>query len=316
MTSDNREQSKGLEISKAFFFQWGLPYIEQVFPGLKEKIAVGCFGGSQALGADDLLSQDHAWGPTFHIYLDSDYEVGDKEIEARLCDSAPGEFMGVKRGDHEPAVQLLRTRQFFEFIFSGSIPEGDIDWVSRKPEIRESHLYFLKHGSLFFDESGAFSALRAQFSHYPSDVLAMRMASCCYSISHYGEYNFCHRLAKRADPIPIQIALGIFMEAIMRMYFYLEGDFAPYWKWLAFEFRRRKLSQSTQTDLEELMCLDPTEQARVVSRICDNLRMRMIEVGVVSADIEKSSRFPNPLFFRFMKHIRDNISDEKVRSLV
>ena len=68
MVSDYREQTKGLEISKSLFFQWGLPYIEQEFPGLKEKIAAGCFEGSQALQADDLFSQDHAWGATFHIY--------------------------------------------------------------------------------------------------------------------------------------------------------------------------------------------------------------------------------------------------------
>ena len=226
---------QGLEVAKAFFFEWGLPFIEREFPGLKERIAVGCFGGSQAIGADDLLSQDHAWGPIIHMYLEGDYEIEDREIVSRMCQAAPAVFMGAKRGAHGAAVRLLRTRQFFEFIFRGSLPESNYDWVGRTPERRESDLYLLKHGSLLFDELGEFSRLRAQYSQYPSDVLAMRMAYCCYQIAQYGEYNFCHRLSKRDDPIPIQIALGAFSEAVMRMYFYMEGDFAPYWKWLAFE---------------------------------------------------------------------------------
>ena len=316
MSTNDADSMKGLEIAKAFFFEWGLPFIEREFPGLKERIAVGCFGGSQALGADDLLSQDHAWGPAFHIYLEGDYEIDDREIVSRMCQAAPKVFMGAKRGPYDAPVRLLRTRQFFEFIFSGILPKSDVDWVSRRPERRESNLYFLKHGSLFFDESGEFTRFRAQYARYPSDLLAMRMASCCQQISHYGEYNFCNRLSKRADPIPIQIALGAFSEAVMRMYFYLEEDFAPYWKWLAFEFHRRDLSESTYWDLAKLPKLNPSQQAEVVSRMCDRLAVRMCNLGIVSPDIQKSDRVESPLFFRYKKHIRDQISDSEIRQLV
>ena len=89
---------KGLEIAKAFFFEWGLPFIEREFPGLKERIAVGCFGGSQALGADDLLSQDHAWGPAFHIYLEGDYEIDDREIVISDVSGCSGGVHGCETG--------------------------------------------------------------------------------------------------------------------------------------------------------------------------------------------------------------------------
>ena len=123
-------------------------------------------------------------------------------------------------------------------------------------------------------------------------------------------------MCNRSDSLPVQIALGEFIEAVLRMYFYLEGDFAPYWKWLAFEFRRRGFSESVAEALDQLVHQDPVEQPATVSRILDTLRERMLETGVIGSDIEDSGRVEIPLFFRFMKHIREGIRDERIRRLV
>ena len=279
----------GAEISKAFFFEWGLPFIEREFPTMRERIAVGCFGGSQALGHDDHLSRDHGWGPRFNIYLDEDYEVSDKEVVERICAAAPSDFNGYRcRGGGDRAVYLKRTEQFFKNLFLGDIPQCDSDWLCclRKPDLFESDLYFLRHGPLFYDGSGRFSQLRSQAARYPEDVWLLRTADCAWQIAHYGEYNFCARLVERGDPIPMQIALGHFAEAVMRMYFYLDKDFTPYWKWLTAEFRKRAYSPIVEAKLSRLPQLQPSEQAQEVMEICGVLKERIIDMGVVPPNLD------------------------------
>jgi len=60
---------KGLEISRKFFLDWGLPFIEREYPYLVKRIAAGRVAGSDAIGADDKWSQDHDWGPRFRLWL-------------------------------------------------------------------------------------------------------------------------------------------------------------------------------------------------------------------------------------------------------
>jgi hypothetical protein len=308
--------SRGLELSRAFFYEWGLPEIDRQFPGLRDHVAAGLFEGSQALGADDEFSQDHAWGPTVHLFTDGQFGVPEAEIAARLSEGAPDEFMGVRRSPRDVAVRVQPTAQFFRAIFSGDLPEDDLGWVHRKPDLRESRLYFLRHGQLFHDGAGDFGELRQRFSTYPADVLAMRMATCCNAIAHYGEYNLRHRLCLRSDVLPTQIALGEFIEAVLRMYFYLENDFAPYWKWLSFEFRRRGFSPQVIDALEDLPRQDRSQQPETITKVLESLTERLVERRVVSRVIEDSGRVEIPLFFRFTKLIRETIKDEGVRKLI
>jgi hypothetical protein len=47
----------------------------------------------------------------------------------------------------------------------------------------------------------------------------------------------------------MQMALGNFAKAVMRLHFYLDRDFAPYWKWLPHEFRLRGYSPAIHEQL-------------------------------------------------------------------
>ena len=40
---------KGLEISRMFFEEWGLPYMREHFPLIEDKVAAGLFARSQSL---------------------------------------------------------------------------------------------------------------------------------------------------------------------------------------------------------------------------------------------------------------------------
>ncbi len=144
---------KANDLNRAFFLEWGLPFIEREFSGLEDHIAVGCFSGSQTIGADDHLSQDHGWGPRFDLIIDDGYEVSDGDVVERLCEAAPNEFKGYRCLGAEGAVGSIRCSEFYEQTF-GCLPEADADWVRRSTRLDgiETWLYFLNHGPVFYPD--------------------------------------------------------------------------------------------------------------------------------------------------------------------
>ena len=61
---------KGLEISKAFYNEYGKPMLEERFPELIPYLAAGLIGsGSECYGYDDEVSRDHDFEPGFCIFL-------------------------------------------------------------------------------------------------------------------------------------------------------------------------------------------------------------------------------------------------------
>jgi hypothetical protein len=305
----------GLEISKRFAREWLLPFIERELPDLGSHAAVGRFMGSDVLGADDDLSRDHNWGPTLEVYVDDDYAIGDGELVARLNGAAPAEFLGFRRpGGHDAAVTLRRTDAFIGSVF-GVAPQHPRDWMpcaARLEEI-ESFLYFFRHGALFHDGSGRLTALRERYRFYPEDIHRLRLAACFYDIAHYGEYNFVRRLVERNDAIAMQIALGHFSKAVMRLHFYLDRDYAPYWKWLPHEFRKRGYSRSIDEELTALPGRAAADQAKSIQRVCDELRERLLRDGVFPSAI--ANPFNMPWFFRFRDEMVAAIADPEIRSL-
>ena len=63
----------GLALSRSFYETIGKPALEQQFPALMSRMAIGLAGeGSECLGFDDELSRDHDWGPAFCIWLEKE----------------------------------------------------------------------------------------------------------------------------------------------------------------------------------------------------------------------------------------------------
>ena len=81
----------GLEVAHRFFAEWGLPFLQEHFPGPAEHTAAGLFRGSQVLGADDALSRDHGWGPMFLLLLtEEDYAAQGQAVAQALVELPTG----------------------------------------------------------------------------------------------------------------------------------------------------------------------------------------------------------------------------------
>jgi hypothetical protein len=263
----------GLEMSRTYFEEWGLPFLRKNYAPLSDRVAAGIWRGSQIFGADDALSRDHGWGAMFTLVLtETDFTSTAGDLERALQREAPVEWKGVRT----PPLSGVLVTSIDRFFRSHT----DFDWPPQDPAkwlegfhyrfgTRETELYLVRHGHLFYDALGEFTARRELFMHYPRDVRLRRINQEVLNVWHYGQYNFVDRLSKRNDPVANCMALGHFTEGVMRLCMLLDDDYTPYWKWLAFEFRKHDLARPLDPLLRSLTTTaDVSQQVKLVREIC------------------------------------------------
>ena len=114
----------GLELSRAYYETYGKPMLAEFlkeYPGLEPHIAAGLIGsGSECLGFDDEVSQDHDYEPGFCIFLPGEDIVDRRSafLLERAYAKLPKEFMGFTRPLMQPVGGarrgVLRTEEFLK----------------------------------------------------------------------------------------------------------------------------------------------------------------------------------------------------------
>jgi hypothetical protein len=274
---------KGLEIARDFFFSWGRPFLTAQFPSLADRVAAGRILGSDVLGGDDEISRDHNWGPQFDLFLSADdYGAFGEQLSRAMNASAPNPWKGYRlAGAGYKSVQVESIPEWFrKYLKLARFPLTAADWP---PPTEESILYFLRHGEIWMDGSGELSKWRSALHEYPEEILRSRVAEECFRIWHHGEYNFVQRMARRRDPIAIAVCLGEFVTGVMRIVLLMSRDFTPYWKWLAFEFRKRPEAQPYVKMLEELVSsLLIERQVEIIQSVCALVHRQLVDGGWVT----------------------------------
>ena len=168
-------------------------------------------------------------------------------------------------------------------------------WLGGTPlGVHEYELYLIRHGHVFYDPLGEFSARRAAFQHYPYLAWLQRVWDELFTVWHYGQYNFLERLLARHEPVAMQIALGHFSEAVMRLCLLLEGDYTPYWKWLPVAFRRSSSAAQLDPLLNRLAeSSNRQEQADLVREVCAIIHGILDAAGLANQD---QSLHPHSLY--------------------
>ena len=284
---------RGLAIAHDFFTSWGRPFLKSHFPDLVPRIAAGRFLGSDVLGGDDEISRDHDWGPQFDLFLSAaDYALLGEPLSQAMNAAAPDSWNGYRlAGAGDQSVRIASIPGWFRtYLRLERLPVTSADWP---PVHLESTLYFLRHGQLWVDATGEFSVWRTALHEYPEERLRARLAEECFRVWHHGEYNFVQRMAHRRDPITISICLGEFATGIMRILLLMTRDFAPYWKWLAFEFRKRAEAQAYVNLLEELVSIREVErQVTIVRNLCALVHQELMDRGWVTGQNAKPYLLP------------------------
>lgn len=303
---------RGIEISRAFYEEYGRPMLEREFSEYLDRIAVGLVGhGSECFGFDDEISTDHDFAPGFCIWLTEEDEQKFGFKLFRAYSKLPKEFMGVKcldksaLGSKEKGVHTISE---FYSAYTGRVgaPECWQDWL-----YTPSH-YFAEatNGEVFCDPLGEFSRIRNEIKNgMPEDVRLKRIASCALKMAQSGQYNF-KRCISHGELGAARLALDEFVRNAAEIVFLLEKRHAPYYKWIFRAMRELPRLSHLSEKLEELLTLPADETLKI------ELLIEMICADVVSEFKNQSITEENCNFLENHAYsVNSIIRDPEIRNL-
>jgi hypothetical protein len=303
---------RGIELSRAYFEEYGRPMLEKDFSKYMDRIAVGLVGhGSECFGFDDEISADHDFEPGFCIWLS---EEDEKEFGFRLFraySKLPKEYMGVKcldksaLGSKEKGVHTISE---FYSAYTGcpGAPQSWQNWL-----YTPSH-YFAEatNGEVFFDGSGEFSRIREEILHgMPEDVRLKKIASCSLRMAQSGQYNYKRCLA-HGEIGAARLALDEFVRYGAEIIFLLEKRHSPYYKWVFRAMRSLPHLSCFADSFESLLTLPADETLRIeleIEKISEEIISELRIQGITSATCNYLESHAYS--------VNDNISNSEIRNL-
>jgi hypothetical protein len=307
----------GLEISRRYFAEWGLPYLQREWPELVNRAAAGRVGSSDTVGEDDEWSQNQELGPSFELWLTrDDYRRSGSRLQHAINSAAPIETTPARYRSLERPKETISVASI-DAVFERQLgcttpPARARDWFAHGQGEslvdREARLYFMKHSAIFHDPLGEFTTRRDAFSQYPRDVRLKVMHTHCTTLWTITNYKFGWRLVHRTDPYPLHSAISQFAEAAMRLCFSLHNDFAPHWQWLHYQFLRLPESVELGPILDRFLGgRSAQECADVVPEVTEFLTRRLAELKLIQpghADMQRAA-----------EEVRAHIGDEVIREM-
>lgn len=332
---------KGLEISKAYYKEFGEPMLKEKFPELLPYIAAGVFGsGSECFGFDDDVSRDHDFDPGFMILIPGEDIVDRKQEFAleRAYAALPKEFMGVTRPTMSPVGGnrrgVIRTEEYFSEkvgalatrLLAGA-GAGAVDTVGAGASAVDTALaatdtatwlatpsYALAeavNGEIFFDGYGEVSRIREALKSYPEDVLKKKLAGHLLLMAQSGQYNYT-RCITHGENAAAQLAAIEFARNTMSAVFLLNEVYEPFYKWSFRAMRNLPKLSLTAELLEYLITTDnegelAQDKYDVIEGIAADVIDELMDQGLTKAncgDLEKHAYSVN-----------DGIADSELRNL-
>lgn len=295
---------KGLELARRYYEEYGKKMLEEEFSDILPFLAVGLVGsGSECLGFDDELSEDHDFEPGFCIFLPGEEIVDRKEAFRleRAYAKLPKEFMGYQRNLVAPAGGtrhgVIRTADFY--AEKAGIKNGRIetqDWFA----IPSYALREATDGEVFYDGFGEFSKIRKCLSEMPEDVRLKKIAGHVLLMAQSGQYNF-PRILKRNEKAAAQLAVFEFVTHALQVIFLLNKAYMPYYKWSFRALRDLDLLSYLEAPLFEMMTTD-NEDAQSKIYLIEDVSMEIIAAmqvqeitKAVCGDLEKHAYSVNDM---------------------
>lgn len=222
----------GLKLAERYF-ETTKGNVSAAFPGLYPRMAIGLIGhGSQCLGFDDRLSQDHDWGPQYCVFLQpADYSRHGEKLQ-RFLKTLPTEFRGVRvqwdRRQPRERSGVLCMDDWVRQQLGVAAPFADpTDWLRTS----DPRLLWVTNGELWHDPLGKLSRLRQRLAYYPEPVWLKKLANKCLMVELSGPYQM-HRAICRGDSFLPLFLRSQFVREALQLAFLLNRRYAPISKWL------------------------------------------------------------------------------------
>ena len=306
---------KGLELSRAYFESHGLPMLKEQFSEVMPFLSAGLVGsGSEVLGYDDEISEDHDFEPGFCLLLPGE-DIIDRRtafLLERAYAKLPKEFMGYQRSMIGPVGGarhgVLRMDEFFQEKIGS--PDGILS-VGQWMSLPEQTLAEVTGGEVFFDGFGEMTKIRERLKYYPEDIRLKKLAGELLIMAQSGQYNYL-RCLKHGEKGAAQLAAIEFAKSTMHTVFLLNRVYEPYYKWSFRAMRELPVLSLEAELLEYLITTDNEEEMAeakydVIEGIAADVIDVLIEQGLTKAicgDLEKHAYSVN-----------DQIQDPEIRNL-
>ncbi|MDR2480531.1 MAG: DUF4037 domain-containing protein [Treponema sp.] len=296
---------KGLDLARNYYLSCGRHMLETRFPKYVDSIACGLAGeGSECLGFDDEISQDHDFGAGFCMWLtDKDFaEIGEKLREAYA--ELPGFFGSWPKRNPvsfgEWRLSAVKTSDFYrKFTGLSRAPETLEEWR----RIPEHFLAAAVSGEVFTDPPGAFSAVRKKLiDFYPEDLRLKKIAARIAVASQAGQYQF-FRCIGHGEKAAALLALAEFIRAVCSAAYLLNKKYMPYYKWARRGLKDLPVLDSLHDLVESLAKTKKVSaQQSLVEEICALLLSALQSQGFVSG----TGDFLLDHCGEIMSHIKDS----------
>ncbi|MCW5850402.1 MAG: DUF4037 domain-containing protein [Anaerolineae bacterium] len=253
----------GLELGGLFYQEAVRPILAAAYPDLDYAAALIGYG-SDVIGFDTPISTDHMWGPRLYLFVtEADLPRRDAVFQT-LRQQLPVSFRGysthfgspdgigvrllqpVERGPVDPLI-WIQTPQQFCLDYLGLDPLAGLtarDWLT----LPEHKLLSLTAGRVYHDGPGELTAVRAALAYYPADVWLYLLAAQWGRIVE--EEAFVGRTGDVGDELGSRVIAGRLVQALMKLAFLLERQYAPYSKWFGSAFARLACAPALTPPLE------------------------------------------------------------------
>lgn len=274
---------KGLELSKKFYNEIGLPMLKENFHEVFPYLAIGLVGsGSECFGFDDEISRDHDFEPSFCIFIPSE-DIIDRKTAfnlERAYAKLPKEFMGFKRLNYDAVGGkrhgVIRTSDFF--LSKTGSPDGNLtthQWLS----VPEYSLAEAVNGEIFADNFGEVSSIREKLSKYPEEIRLKKIAGNLLLMAQSGQYNY-PRSIKRGDEGAAALSLYEFTKSTVQTVFLINKKYCPYYKW---SFRALSelpvLSELSEPLLQLISSENKDKKVKIIESIAEAVAEKLMFTG-------------------------------------
>jgi len=239
---------QGIELSRRFYAEVVRPWLGAEFPQLRHAAALIGYG-SELLGFDDVMSQDHNWGPRVQLYVaEDDFRAVAQDVVAGFLAAAPTAFLGFPIGlanrphpvphrdgaigDDRHGLEVWTLERALAQWLGGPAPVDAKAWLC----LAEQRLIALTAGAVFHDDDGRLTELRARLAWFPRDVWLYKLACQWRRIAE--EQAFVGRAGLVGDDLGSRVIAARLARDVMRMAFLIERRYAPYSKWFGSAFAR------------------------------------------------------------------------------
>jgi hypothetical protein len=270
----------GIALARQLWADAVEPILSRRFPELEAAAALLGYG-SEVLGFDDEVSQDHHWGPRVLLFVREADLTRAGEVGDALADELPLEVAGVptnfgpphpdgsrmplaiERGpvDHRVEVHTVSAFMRSEIGFDPLEGVAVADWLVTPTQ----QLLRVTAGEVFADPIGDLTAARDALQWYPHDVWLLAMAGEWRRIAELE--HLMARAGSRGDELGSRLIGARLVEALMRVGFLQARRYAPYPKWFGSAYAC--LGRSEQPALEAALAAAgwPAREAALVEAL-------------------------------------------------